>query len=71
MMRILATLLTITLLTSSAIGQPGRSRGRGGFRVPKVGTQLPGVQLFDDQGKPFKLSSLRGHYSVLVFGCLT
>ncbi len=37
----------------------------------EVGTPLPDVSIFDETGQPFETSSLRGNYSVLVFGCLT
>lgn len=46
-------------------------QGRSGFRVPEVGTLLPGITVFDAQGNEFSTDSLRKHYSVLVFGCLT
>ncbi len=52
--------------------QPGNaSRGRGGGQVPKPGTMLPTVTAFDEQGQEFSTSTLRGSYTVLVFGCLT
>ena len=38
---------------------------------PKVGQLLPDVSAYDADGKPFKLSSLKGQYTVMVFGCLT
>lgn len=38
---------------------------------PALGTILPDVTVYDPTGKEFKTSSLRGHYSVLTFGCLT
>ncbi len=38
---------------------------------PEVGQPLPDMTVYDSQGKEFKLSSLKGDYSVLVFGCLT
>lgn len=38
---------------------------------PAVGDPLPDVSVYDADGKPFETSQLRGHYSVLVFGCLT
>ena len=37
----------------------------------KAGSPLPEVQLYDANGKAFSLKELQGHYSVLVFGCLT
>ncbi len=38
---------------------------------PALGQPLPDLTVFDAEGKEFKLSSLKGDYSVLVFGCLT
>lgn len=37
----------------------------------EVGKKLPDVKIFDDQGKEFSTSSLKGSYTVLTFGCLT
>jgi hypothetical protein len=37
----------------------------------KVGFPLPELVVFDADGKEFKTASLKGSYSVLVFGCLT
>jgi cytochrome oxidase Cu insertion factor (SCO1/SenC/PrrC family) len=61
-----------TVLAGSAFGQPGGrpSRGPGGD-LPKVGSILPDVRLYDERGEEFSTKSLRGQYSVLVFGCLT
>ena len=39
--------------------------------APKIGQRLPDVTAYDAEGKPWKLTGLRGHYAVLVFGCLT
>ncbi len=38
---------------------------------PLVGEPLPDVAIYTAEGAPFKTSSLRGHYTVLTFGCLT
>ena len=53
--------------------QRSRSRASSGFgrSAPKIGDSLPEVSAFDAEGKEFNLSSLKGHYTVLVFGCLT
>jgi len=51
-----------------------RQRGpRANFErtAPKVGEALPDATGYDAEGKEFKLSRLKGSYSVLVFGCLT
>jgi len=39
--------------------------------APKVGEALPDATGYDAEGREFMLSSLKGSYSVLVFGCLT
>ena len=46
-------------------GQPFQGSG------PVLGQSLPDLWVYDAQGKEFNLSSLKGNYSVLVFGCLT
>ncbi len=38
--------------------------------APQIGDPLPDVSAYDADGKPFKLRSLKGHYTVLTFGCL-
>ena len=38
---------------------------------PAVGSSLPEVSAYDAGGNSFKLTKLKGNYSVLVFGCLT
>jgi len=37
----------------------------------KIGSPLPEVTIVDAEGKKFETASLKGAYSVLVFGCLT
>ncbi len=49
----------------------GGDRGAGRTQLPEVGTMLPVVKAFDEQGNEFSTASLRGSYTVLVFGCLT
>ena len=38
---------------------------------PGIGQPLPDLTCFDAQGKQFHLRSLKGHHTVLLFGCLT
>jgi hypothetical protein len=38
---------------------------------PKVGDTLPSVTVYTPDGQPFNTGDLRGHYTVLTFGCLT
>ncbi len=61
----------------------GESRGSGGGRPGstgkgrlsgsglEVGSALPDVTVFDSKGKELQIASLKGDYTVLVFGCLT
>ena len=55
-------------------GGPG-GRGGGPGRLDssglKVGSPMPEVTVFNEEGKPFETASLKGKYSVVVFGCLT
>ena len=68
----MALLVTIAaVLTGPAFAQPRPGGRPGGSGLPKVGTTLPEVAVFDEQGREFSTRALRGHYSVLVFGCLT
>ena len=39
--------------------------------APQIGDRLPDVAGYDADGKRFPLRSLKGHYTVLTFGCLT
>ena len=62
----------IGLVAVNVADGQGRGRsGRSGFGVPAVGTMVPEVSLFDENGQPFSTDQLRGKYTVLVFGCLT
>ena len=65
---------------SSLYAQPSRTSGRtggrtGGAQFSQVtrllNATLPTVNVFDAQGNPLSTASLRGSYTVLVFGCLT
>ena len=38
---------------------------------PRVGELIPKLKGFDEQGNEVQLSSLKGSYAVIVFGCLT
>ena len=40
--------------------------------APKVGEQMPNLQIYDAEGEEIWLHDvLRGHPSVLILGCLT
>ena len=81
----LTVVLTLALAApamSLAEGQRNRQRmGRGGggglagnFEAvaPAIGEPMPDVVVYDDEGAPHRLPDLlRGHYSVIILGCLT
>jgi cytochrome oxidase Cu insertion factor (SCO1/SenC/PrrC family) len=50
---------------------PAEQRAFGGSQLPAAGTMLPTAAAIDEQGEKFSTTSLRGSYTVLVFGCLT
>lgn len=37
----------------------------------KLGQPLPDLSVFDEEGNEFRLSSVKGKHTVIVFGCLT
>lgn len=39
--------------------------------APRVGDRLPDVTIFRPDGTSFRTGDLRGHHTVLTFGCLT
>ena len=40
--------------------------------APAIGEPMPDVVVYDDEGAPHRLPDLlRGHYSVIILGCLT
>jgi cytochrome oxidase Cu insertion factor (SCO1/SenC/PrrC family) len=72
------------LVGSTTFGQgfgasPPLPGERGGERVrrifdetsPEIGAPLPDVTCYDADGNEINLRSLRGHHTVLLFGCLT
>lgn len=69
------TLLSILLLSLFACVSFAQSRGGMDARIAqsglKAGSSLPDLKLYDSEGKALSLKELQGHYSVLVFGCLT
>ena len=54
------------MAAATACAQPSRNG-----TLPLQGKQLPDVTAWDEDGREFSLTELRGEYSVLVFGCLT
>ena len=55
---------------------PGERGGERGQRIfdetsPEIGAPLPDLTCYDADGNDFQLRSLKGHHTVLLFGCLT
>ena len=66
------------LLLAAAAGAPAAAPAQGRRneadfvkQKPAVGEVIPDVTVYDSAGRELKTSSLRGHYTVLTFGCLT
>ncbi|MFN7935576.1 MAG: hypothetical protein U0R19_19755 [Bryobacteraceae bacterium] len=39
--------------------------------APAAGAPFPALSIFDETGRPYNTSSLKGRWTVLVSGCLT
>jgi cytochrome oxidase Cu insertion factor (SCO1/SenC/PrrC family) len=68
-----ATVIWCLFLDAALAAQAPARPPMAGFeqKKPAVGEPLPEVRLFNAAGQEVNLSSLRGQYTVLVFGCLT
>jgi cytochrome oxidase Cu insertion factor (SCO1/SenC/PrrC family) len=72
-MRLLAIAIILGITSSASFGQAAKKQREEDFlkEKPLVGDSLPDLTVYDVRGKEVKTSSLRGHYTVLTFGCLT
>ena len=54
-------------------GERGAERVRRIFdeTSPAIGEPLPDLTCYDANGNEFKVAGLKGHHTVLLFGCLT
>jgi cytochrome oxidase Cu insertion factor (SCO1/SenC/PrrC family) len=66
-----ASVLIGCLLVSPVFAQPGKEEPEFIKRSPTIGEPFPSMTVYTPDGKEFKTSSFRGHYTVLSFGCLT
>ncbi len=64
-----ALMTAVVMVMQPAFAQ--RGGGDRGQSLMPAGTELPIVKAFDEQGLEFSTESLKGSYTVLVFGCLT
>ena len=69
----LAIFLLITWAFQSVVmGQERERRRGGGENMPKVGSLIPDISVFDAEGRSFPLrEKLKDRHTVIVFGCLT
>ncbi len=82
-LRIGALMLAMLGLVSASFAQPfdregrrgdwrgGAMRGRFEASGLKTGSSFPAIDIYDAGGKPFNTASLKGHFTVVVSGCLT
>lgn len=64
--------LVIAVLPSVSSAQRQKSSDEDFVKEkPAVGEQFPDLVVYSVDGKEVPTSSLRGHYSVVTFGCLT
>jgi cytochrome oxidase Cu insertion factor (SCO1/SenC/PrrC family) len=69
--RSLLALVAVALLPATALAQQKKNEADFAREKPAVGDTIPELTVYSPDGKEVKTSSLRGHYTVLVFGCLT
>ena len=61
----------VTVLASSAFAQREKKDEEFLKEKPVIGDKLPDLTVYTPDGKAYKTADLRGHYTVLTFGCLT
>ena len=67
----LLSVLVTGLLIGPASAQPSKEDPEFLKKSPTIGESMPDLTVYSADGKEFKTSTLRGHYTVLSFGCLT
>jgi cytochrome oxidase Cu insertion factor (SCO1/SenC/PrrC family) len=69
---ILGVVAALGLFPADVQAQKSRKKDEDFVKArPAVGDPLPDETVLTPDGKEFKTASLRGHYTVLTFGCLT
>jgi cytochrome oxidase Cu insertion factor (SCO1/SenC/PrrC family) len=63
--------VVLAAVAGTAAGQAGREDPEFVKKTPTLGDPFPGLTVYTPDGKEFDTASLRGHYSVIAFGCLT
>jgi hypothetical protein len=63
--------LAMAACAGPAAGQAGREDPEFVKKAPTIGDPFPELTVYTPDGKEFHTKNLRGHYTVLAFGCLT
>ena len=64
--------LLLAALPATAFAQPKQKNDEDFAKEkPAVGDTIPDLTVYSPDGKEVKTADLRGHHTVLVFGCLT
>ena len=58
-------------LAAEVVEKPEAKESEMTDRLPEIGSAIPDEEIFAASGDPFRTSTLKGRYTVLVFGCLT
>jgi hypothetical protein len=73
-------LISLSLLTIAVVSIPNVVQAQKGKKdqeatfvksSPTIGEMLPDISVYSPEGTPISTAELRGHYTVLTFGCLT
>lgn len=67
----LLSMLLTGLFAAPVCAQGGKEDTEWVKQSPTIGDACPDLTVYTADGKEFKTSSLRGHYTVIDFGCLT
>ncbi len=70
---LIGTALALVCLSIPVRAQMRQQQSEEAFvkNKPTIGDPLPDLIVYDPDGKEVKTATLRGHYTVLTFGCLT
>lgn len=58
-------------IATAQTAKPDKQESRMTDRLPKAGTSLPGIEIYNSDGQPISTEEFKDQYTVLVFGCLT
>lgn len=68
---VLMGMVALCGLTGSALAQREKKDEEFLKEKPVLGEMFPQLSVYTPDGKEFRTGDLRGHYTVVTFGCLT